>query len=142
TGVRIGFAGMAPAFSVRDLPAPTPFALIGYVAVGAIAGVASVAVTKAVYAVEDVFERLPIHWMWWPALGAIPVGIIGLFVPRTMGVGYDHIEQMISGGSTAEALGVLCACELVTWPFSRRRRTAGATRRPLFTVARGAGSAA
>lgn len=142
TGVRIGFAGMAPAFSVRDLPAPTPFALIGYVAVGAIAGVASVAVTKAVYAVEDVFERLPIHWMWWPALGAIPVGIIGLFVPRTMGVGYDNIEQMISGGITGEALGVLCACKLVSWLFSLGSGTSGGTLAPLFTVGGGVGYAA
>src|SRR5690606_28688969 len=76
TGVHVGFAGMAPAFSVRDLPAPTPLALVGYVVVGAIAGVASVGITKAVYAVEDGFARLPIHWMWWPAVGAIPVGII------------------------------------------------------------------
>jgi len=142
TGVRIGFDGMAPAFAVRDLPAPTPFALVGYVVVGAIAGVASVAVTKAVYAVEDVFERLPIHWMWWPALGAIPVGVIGLFVPRTMGVGYDNIEQMISGGFTAEALGVLCACKLVSWLFSLGSGTSGGTLAPLFTVGGGVGYAA
>ena len=142
TGVRIGFDGMAPAFSVRDLPAPTPYGLIGYVAVGAIAGIASVAVTKAVYAVEDLFERFPIHWMWWPALGAIPVGIIGMFVPRTMGVGYDNIEQMISGGFTGKALGVLCACKLVSWLFSLGSGTSGGTLAPLFTVGGGVGYAA
>lgn len=139
TGVRIGFAGMSPAFPVRDLPAPIPLALVGYVVIGAVAGVASVVITKAVYAVEDAFERLPIHWMWWPALGAIPVGVIGLFVPRTMGVGYDNIEQMISGGFTGEALAVLCACKLVSWLFSLGSGTSGGTLAPLFTVGGGVG---
>lgn len=138
-GVRIGFAGMAPAFSVQDLPAPTPSALVGYVIVGAVAGLASVAITKAVYAVEDCFERIPIHWMWWPALGAIPVGIIGFFVPRTMGVGYDNIEQMISGGFTGTALAILCTCKLVSWLFSLGSGTSGGTLAPLFTVGGGLG---
>jgi H+/Cl- antiporter ClcA/CBS domain-containing protein len=138
-GVRIAFAGMAPAFTVRDLPAPTSSALLMYVLVGAIAGLASVVITKAVYAVEDGFARLPIHWMWWPALGAVPVGVIGLFAPRTMGVGYDNIEQMVSGDLTGVAIAVLCAGKLISWLFSLGSGTSGGTLAPLFTIGGGLG---
>lgn len=139
-GVRIVFDGMDPAFTVRDLPAPTPSALVGYVLVGVVAGLFSVLITKAVYAVEDGFDRLPIHWMWWPALGAIPVGVIGLFAPRTMGVGYDNIEEMVSGSLTGTALAVLCTCKLVSWLFSLGSGTSGGTLAPLFTVGGGIGA--
>ncbi len=139
-GVRIAFEGMAPAFVVRELQAPTPSALVGYVLVGAVAGLAAVVVTKAVYAVEDGFARLPIHWMWWPALGAIPVGVIGFFAPRTMGVGYDNIEEMVSGDLTGGALAVLCGCKLVSWLFSLGSGTSGGTLAPLFTIGGGLGA--
>src|SRR5690606_19521921 len=107
--VRIAFVGTAPAFPVGALPQPSPGAIVAYVLLGAIMGVLAVGVTKAVYAVEDGFEKLPLHWMWWPALGAIPVGVIGWFAPRTLGVGYDNIEQMVSGELTGAALYTLCA---------------------------------
>jgi len=139
-GVRVAFNGTAPAFAVRDLPAPTSSAIAGYVAIGVVAGVASVLVTKAVYAVEDAFDRLPIHWMWWPALGAIPVGLIGWFAPRTLGVGYDNIAQMVSGDLSGAALAVLCGCKLVSWLFSLGSGTSGGTLAPLFTIGGGLGA--
>ncbi|MBK6580330.1 MAG: chloride channel protein [Sandaracinaceae bacterium] len=140
-GMRIAFEGTAPAFVVRELQAPSPSALAGYVMVGAVAGIAAVLITKAVYAVEDGFARLPIHWMWWPALGAIPVGVIGYFAPRTMGVGYDNIEQMVSGDLAGTALAVLCGCKLVSWLFSLGSGTSGGTLAPLFTIGGGLGAA-
>lgn len=139
-GIRIAFHGMDPAFAVRDLPAPSPSALAGYVVVGVVAGVAAVIITKAVYAVEDAFDRLPIHWMWWPALGAVPVGIIGLFVPHTMGVGYDNIEQMISGDLTGTALAVLCTFKLLSWLIALGSGTSGGTLAPLMTIGGGLGA--
>src|SRR5262249_37579629 len=96
TGVRIAFVGAAPIFPMPDVASPGGAALATYVVIGAIVGVASVGVTKLVYAIEDGFEKLPLHWMWWPALGAIAVSIAGLVAPRTMGVGYDNIERIVS----------------------------------------------
>ena len=87
TAVRRFFVGGAPAFSVPDLVAPGGGALAFYVVLGALVGVASVGVTRAVYAIEDAFEKLPLHWMWWPALGALVVGAVGWVEPRTLGVG-------------------------------------------------------
>ncbi len=140
TAVRIAFLGTAPAFQVIDIVQPPPTALAGYVLVGGLIGVASVVVTKAVYAVEDGFARLPIHWMWWPALGAIPVGLIGLVSPHTMGVGYDNIEHMVSGSLAGQALALLCAWKLVSWTLSLGSGTSGGTLAPLFTIGGGLGA--
>jgi chloride channel protein, CIC family len=140
TAIRVAFAGTAPAFDVIDIAQPPPTALAGYVLIGALVGVASVLVTKAVYAVEDGFARLPIHWMWWPALGAIPVGLIGLVSPDTMGVGYHNIENMVSGTLAGGALIALCAWKLVSWTLSLGSGTSGGTLAPLFTIGGGIGA--
>jgi H+/Cl- antiporter ClcA/CBS domain-containing protein len=137
---RVLFVGTAPAFAVKDLTEPHPYALVVYVLVGGLCGLASVGVTKLVYGIEDLFERLPIHWMWWPALGAIPVGIIGYFAPRTLGVGYDNIEQMVSGSLSGKALAVLCGFKLISWLFSLGSGTSGGTLAPLFTIGGGVGA--
>ena len=139
--VRIALVGTGPAFSVGVLTQPGASAIFAYVLVGAVMGVLAVGVTKAVYAVEDGFERLPIHWMWWPALGAIAVGLVGLVAPRTMGVGYDNIEQMVSGQLAGAALFTLCAFKLISWLFSLGSGTSGGTLAPLFTIGGGAGAA-
>ncbi|MGZ3440711.1 MAG: chloride channel protein, partial [Polyangia bacterium] len=97
TAVRYAFVGSGAVFPMPDLLQPTGGALAVYIGIGALVGVAAVFVTRAVYAVEDGFEKLPIHWMWWPALGAVAVGVVGYFAPRTMGVGYDNIEAIVGG---------------------------------------------
>jgi H+/Cl- antiporter ClcA len=139
-GVRVAFTGIGPAFNVADITQPPAEALAVYVLLGAFIGVAAVLVTKGVYAVEDSFERLPIHWMWWPALGAIPVGLIGIVAPRTMGVGYDNIEQMVSGTLAGKALAILCFFKLISWTVSLGSGTSGGTLAPLFTIGGGLGA--
>src|SRR3954464_3354041 len=89
--VRIAFEGAAPMFAMPDLSTPTGAAIGCYILIGALVGFASVGVTKLVYKIEDIFEHLPIHWMWWPAIGSLVVGIVGWVVPRTLGVGYGNI---------------------------------------------------
>lgn len=139
--MRLALVGSAPAFSVGALSQPAPSAIVAYVLIGAVLGVLAVGITWAVYAIEDGFARLPIHWMWWPALGAIPVGVVGFFAPRTLGVGYDNIEQMVSGQLAGAALFTLCGLKLVAWLFSLGSGTSGGTLAPLFTVGGGAGAA-
>src|SRR5204863_8311823 len=82
TAVRIAFVGVPPAFAMPAVAQPGEAALAVYVVLGAAVGVAVVAVTKIVYAVEDAFDHLPIHWMWWPAIGAVAVGVCGYFAPH------------------------------------------------------------
>jgi CIC family chloride channel protein len=140
TAVRYTFVGSGAVFPMHDLQQPTGGALAAYIGIGALVGVAAVLVTRAVYAVEDGFEKLPIHWMWWPALGAIAVGVVGYFAPRTMGVGYDNIEGIVGGTITGWAMVWLCAMKLVSWSISLGSGTSGGTLAPLFTIGGGLGA--
>ena len=65
--------------------------------VGLLAGALSALLTLAVYAAEDAFHQLPIHWMWWPAIGGLVVGVGGLIFPQALGVGYDTIGALLQG---------------------------------------------
>jgi H+/Cl- antiporter ClcA len=141
TAVRIAFVGAEPVFPMPELAAPGGAALAWYVAIGAVVGVASVYVTKLVYWVEDAFEKLPIHWMWWPALGAVAVGVCGLASPHTLGVGYDNIENIVSGKLVGGAMITLCVIKLISWSVSLGSGTSGGTLAPLFTLGGGLGSA-
>src|SRR5436309_9450703 len=116
------------------LARPSGEALATYAAVGAIVGWLAVYVTRAVYWIEDGFEKLPIHWMWWPALGGIAVGLVGVASPHTLGVGYDNIDHILSGELTVSAMAILCGWKLVSWMISLGSGTSGGTLAPLFTV--------
>ncbi len=140
-GVRVGLSGSQPAFTMPTVASPSGAALAVYVGMGVAAGVASMLVTRAVYAVEDAFENLPIHWMWWPAIGGIVVGIVGWVSPHTMGVGYDNIDHILQGALTTQAVIVLCSLKLVSWALSLGTGTSGGTLAPLFTIGGGLGAA-
>jgi H+/Cl- antiporter ClcA len=140
TGTRIAFSGSDPVFAMPFVSAPGGGALAMYVGLGAAIGVASVLITRLVYAVEDGFEKLPIHWMWWPAIGALAVGVIGYFAPRTLGVGYDNIEQIVGGVIPLGTLAFLCTMKLISWAIALGSGTSGGTLAPLFTVGSGLGA--
>ncbi|HEY2747490.1 MAG TPA: chloride channel protein, partial [Polyangia bacterium] len=140
TAVRYAFVGAGAVFPMPELAEPSGGALAAYIVIGALVGIAAVGVTRAVYLVEDGFEKLPIHWMWWPALGAVAVGVIGYFAPRTMGVGYDNIEAIVGGTITGGALIWLCAMKLISWTISLGSGTSGGTLAPLFTIGGGLGA--
>ncbi|MGZ3452147.1 MAG: chloride channel protein [Polyangiales bacterium] len=134
TIVRMAFVGSAPVFPLPEVMEPGGIALSTYIVVGAFLGVASVLVTRLVYAVEDGFEKFPIHWMWWPAIGGVAVGVVGYLVPRTLGVGYVNIEETVRGDLFGRALVILCVAKLVSWAISLGSGTSGGTLAPLFTI--------
>ncbi|HZW09520.1 MAG TPA: chloride channel protein, partial [Phycisphaerales bacterium] len=133
-GARIALEGAGPAFPMPDLAPPSGWALGVYIAIGAIMGLASVAVTRIVYGIEDLFEKLPIHWMWWPAIGCVAVGLCGYAAPRTLGVGYDVITDLLSAKLTVGAVAFLCSLKFVSWSISLGSGTSGGTLAPLFTI--------
>ena len=141
TAVRMLYAGTDPIFAMPMLARQTGEALAVYAIVGAIIGWLSVYVTKAVYWVEDLFEHLPVHWMWWPAIGGIAVGLVGYFAPHTLGVGYDNIEGMVAGKIAGQAVIFLCVMKFISWCISLGSGTSGGTLAPLFTIGGGAGVA-
>jgi CBS domain-containing protein len=136
----MALVGSAPVFAMPQLAQPSGAALTFYILLGGVMGVVATGVTRAVYAVEDGFEKLPIHWMWWPALGGIAVGGIGYFAPRTMGVGYDNIENVLSGSLTGQTLVILFVLKFVSWAIALGSGTSGGTLAPLFTIGGGLGA--
>jgi CIC family chloride channel protein len=139
TAVRMLYVGTEPIFHMPTLARPSGEALAVYTALGAVIGWLSVYVTRAVYWIEDLFEKLPVHWMWWPALGGLVVGAVGYFAPRTLGVGYDNIEGMVSGSLFGETVLFLCAMKFLSWSISLGSGTSGGTLAPLFTIGGGCG---
>jgi CIC family chloride channel protein len=139
TAVRFLTNGTAPVFAMPFLSQPSSEALAIYTCVGAFIGLLSVYVTRAVYWIEDLFEHLPVHWMWWPAVGGVAVGVIGYFAPRTLGVGYDNIEGMVSGKLFGETVAILCLMKFISWSISLGSGTSGGTLAPLFTIGGGCG---
>ena len=85
------------------------------------------------------FDRLPIHWMWWPALGAVAVGIVGYFAPDTLGVGYYNITAILSDGLPIKIVFFLCLMKFLSWSISLSSGTSGGTLAPLLTIGAGLG---
>jgi H+/Cl- antiporter ClcA/predicted transcriptional regulator len=141
TALRLKFMGATPIFQMPNVGPPTQTALVLYVMLGALVGVASVGVTRAVYLAEDGFDALPIHWMWWPALGGLVVGIVGYFAPRTLGVGYYNVRDELSGVLTWQALVQLCILKFISWVIALGSGTSGGTLAPLFTIGGAMGAA-
>jgi H+/Cl- antiporter ClcA len=132
--VRGQITGFGPVFEMPHVAPILPLALLFYVGLGALLGVFSVWITRAVYTVEDLFERLPVHWMWWPAMGGLVVGLVGYYAPHTLGVGYDNIEHILSGRIVGGALLALCVLKFASWVIALGSGTSGGTLAPLFTV--------
>ncbi len=139
TGLRMVFEGSDAIFAMPQLTQPSGEALMTYVVVGAIIGFASVFITRALYIIEEGFEKLPIHWMWWPALGAVVVGVIGYFEPRTLGVGYYNIRDILSGNIMDAVLLSLVVLKFLSWAVALGSGTSGGTLAPLFTIGGGLG---
>ncbi|MFO1007557.1 MAG: chloride channel protein [Planctomycetaceae bacterium] len=139
-GIRIVFEGIEPVFLMTNLQAPAGTALCVYIVLGGILGLLSVAVTRVVYAIEYAFEHLPIHWMWWPAIGAVVVGVVGYFAPDTLGVGYSNISNILSGKLAVSTILFLCGMKFVSWSISLGSGTSGGTLAPLFTIGGGVGA--
>lgn len=133
-GMHVFLFEASPLFTMPSIPVPTNSALIIYILLGLLIGIIATLISRSVYAVEGLFEKLPIHWMWWPAIGAIAVGVTGYFAPRTMGVGYDNIQDLLKGNLPLAMLLSLCFLKYISWVISLGSGTSGGTLAPLFTI--------
>jgi chloride channel protein, CIC family len=127
--------GFGPLFPVPEHPLFIgPKALLGCALVGLLAGVLSALLTISVYAAEDAFQHLKIHWMWWPAIGGLAIGLGGLVFPQALGVGYDTIGQLLQGTVTTKViLGVLLVKWFI-WAVSLGSGTSGGVLAPLLMM--------
>jgi H+/Cl- antiporter ClcA len=104
------------------------------IAVGIVAGLQSAAMTLCLYGIEDFFHRLPIHWMWWPALGGIAVGVGGYFDPAALGVGYENIRALLAGGLDTHAAALLLFLKMAIWLIALSSGTSGGVLAPLLIM--------
>ena len=88
--------------------------LVAAAGLGLLTGFLSMILSVSLYKLEDLFQKLPIHWMWWPAIGGLVVGIGGYFQPRALGVGYDVITDLLNGHIAVSVLFGLFASNLVS----------------------------
>jgi H+/Cl- antiporter ClcA/CBS domain-containing protein len=134
-GLRIIFMGDKPIFAMPNVGPANHWSLIFYAVIGLIAGVAAAGVTRLLYLVEDGFEKYShVHWMWWPALGAVVVGVCGYFDHHSMGVGYDNIFHLLAGGMAIKAILMLLILKWISWTVALGSGTSGGTLAPLFTL--------
>ena len=107
---------------------------IGALVLGALIGLIAAGMSRMMYAFEDMFEHLHVHWMWWPAIGGLGVGVGGLFFPRGLGVGYDNIAELLHGNAPiALIVGILIAKSLM-WALSLGSGTSGGVLAPLLMI--------
>jgi CIC family chloride channel protein len=134
TVVRGVILGSGPLFPIPATQVPTIITIFSAAAVGIIAGAASTLLTWAVYGSEDVFRKLPVHWMWWPILGGLVVGLGGLVAPRALGVGYDTINGLLLGQVALSVVALLAIVKATIWAFSLGSGTSGGVLAPLLII--------
>ena len=134
--------GPGPIFPMQPTTVPMHhMAMIGALIVGVVAALLSMGLSRTLYAIEDFFERLPIHWMWWPAIGGVIVGIGGLIFPPALGVGYGVIQRLVTDDVTWKLiLGVLLVKSFI-WTFSLGSNTSGGILAPLLMIGGAMGAA-
>ncbi|MEO5718568.1 MAG: chloride channel protein [Chthoniobacterales bacterium] len=134
TLLRVPLIGAGPIFPISPHAVLGATPILWSVAIGVLAGFGSGLLTALVYFCEDAFLKLPIHWMWWPALGAVFVGLGGWFDPRVLGVGYYLIDGLLQGHILGAAVVSLLVLKAVVWSISLGSGTSGGVLAPLLII--------
>ncbi|MGE5114561.1 MAG: chloride channel protein [Acidobacteriaceae bacterium] len=132
TSVHLLLMGRGPMFTVGQVDFGIPRALPFYVVLGIVCGFAAVGFTKLLYWVEDQFDKLPIDDTWWPAIGALILGVIGFFVPRVLGVGYDTISDILANRLLWQMLVLIVIFKSLALVVSLGSGTSGGLLAPMF----------
>jgi CBS domain-containing protein len=132
--MRVPLLGQGPIFPVERHAQLGGVGLVFALGVGLVAGLGSGLLTSLVYGFEDLFLKLPIHWMWWPILGGLAVGLGGLIDPRVLGVGYDTIHQLVAGKLFGMAVLGLLVGKALVWAIALGSGTSGGVLAPLLIM--------
>ena len=116
-------------------------AMLGALLLGIVAAFFAAVLSRGIHTMEELFEKLPFHWMWWPAIGGLGIGLGGLLFPRALGVGYSVIQQMVSGDNSWKLLVGILLVKSAIWIFSLGSNTAGGILAPLLMIGGALGAA-
>ncbi|WP_274649676.1 chloride channel protein [Paenibacillus humicola] len=133
--------GSDPVFPSSAAPVSHAGILAVALAFGVLGAGLAYILTKAIYGTEDWFEKLPLHWMWWPVLGGVVIGIGGLIQPRALGVGYDSIGQLVAGHFAVHLLLGFLLVKSVIWIVALGSGTSGGVMAPLLIIGGSSGAA-
>ena len=133
-GARPWLVGSGPLFPATFTPDLTTLGLLLCIGVGLVAGLQSSLLTVLLYRAEDLFPKLRLHWMWWPAIGGLAVGLGGLFEPRALGVGYDVIRDLLHGALPVDEAGRLLLVKAAIWIVALASGTSGGVLAPLLIL--------
>jgi CIC family chloride channel protein len=126
--------GAGPMFPLPMALSYDAVALVGAVVLGLGVGAIASGLSWALYRIEDGFHGLPVHWMWWPAIGAVAVGIGGMIDPRVLGAGYDNIQALLLGSMVVKAILLLLIVKAVVWLIALGSGTSGGILAPLLML--------
>ena len=132
TALHMQLLGAGPMFKVASMDFGVPRALPFYLVLGVACGLAAVGFSKLLYWTEDQFEKLPVDEVWWPAIGALGLGVIGYFVPRVLGVGYDTIGDILNASLGWKMLVIVMVAKAVALVISLGSGTSGGLLAPMF----------
>src|SRR5438034_4486006 len=141
TAVHMQLLGTGPMFSVANMDFGIPRGLPFYLLLGGICGLAAVGFTRLLYWTEDLFEQLPVAELWWPAIGALGLGIIGYFVPRVLGVGYETIGDILNANLALKLLIIVMIAKAIALVISLGSGTSGGLLAPMFMSSAALGGA-
>jgi CIC family chloride channel protein len=141
TAIHMQLLGVGPMFTVATMDFAVPHALPFYLLLGGLCGLAAVGFSKLLYWTEDQFEKLPIDELWWPAIGAFGLGIVGYVVPRVLGVGYDTISDILNANLALRLLIVVMVAKAIALVISLGSGTSGGLLAPMFMSSAAMGGA-
>ncbi len=133
------FFGTGPLFPLETAPA-TAISLVSCVIAGLLSGALASGLSAALYKTEDLFHKLPLHWMWWPAIGGLAVGIGGFIEPRALGVGYDVIGDLLHQHIALQVALAILVVKALIWVVALGSGTSGGVLAPLLMLGAGLGT--
>jgi H+/Cl- antiporter ClcA/CBS domain-containing protein len=131
--------GAGPMFAMTATLPGTSWDLFASAALGIVVGIEAMLLSTSLYRVEDLFHRLPLHWMWWPAVGAIAVGLGGLVDARVLGAGYASVDALLNGSLALKLVVSLLVVKALVWLIALGSGTSGGVLAPLLILGGAAG---
>jgi len=125
--------GTGALFPLQTQPAHM-ISLLSCLVAGLLSGALASGLSAALYKLEDAFGKLPLHWMWWPAIGGLVVGIGGFIEPRALGVGYDVIGDLLHQHIAVQAAVAILTVKAVIWVVALASGTSGGVLAPLLII--------